>query len=227
MVSICCRVMPRLLIRPGGIPSSSPPPVEEPLSEEFMREGLLQDDIYMMVEDEFYDVARIFTAHIHQQEYDRLRRQARERNALTTTNIARPVDGKTALPKERQKAKERDAAAAKRMAKMSSRRTKASDSEDEDERQPKTEQGWAGTTLGGLLSTPTKIQKSLIGLRGPAVDTRAAAGFKEAQVTPSKKRVVQRPVSDHEDSETASESDLDAPPAAVSEGLPNAEGHTT
>lgn len=86
------------ITRHGGIdalrnPSSSPPPL--PPSQEPMREGPNEDDMWMMVEDEFLTTAQAFTSHLHRAEYQRLKRLVRSRNESTIRNIQRPTDGRT------------------------------------------------------------------------------------------------------------------------------------
>jgi hypothetical protein len=76
-------------------PSSSPPPLSDyalPYTEP-MRKGTskfdLQDDEWMMVEDEFLETAKLFTRHLHIAEYDRLKEsiEAKKKEA----EISRPV----------------------------------------------------------------------------------------------------------------------------------------
>ncbi|KAJ4315887.1 hypothetical protein N0V94_005715 [Neodidymelliopsis sp. IMI 364377] len=76
-------------------PSSSPPPLSDyalPYAEP-MRKGTskfdLQDDEWMMVEDEFLETAKLFTRHLHIAEYDRLKEsiEAKKKEA----EISRPV----------------------------------------------------------------------------------------------------------------------------------------
>ncbi|KAH6660951.1 hypothetical protein BKA67DRAFT_654102 [Truncatella angustata] len=75
----------------------------EPLEESFMVEGLDGDDVYRMVEDEFYLTATKFTAHLHAAEYQRLQEEAKLQNAATIRNISRPVVGRmTDLVKKKQ-----------------------------------------------------------------------------------------------------------------------------
>ncbi|KAK6078605.1 hypothetical protein SCUP515_09655 [Seiridium cupressi] len=80
--------------------SNSQPP--EPLEETFMVDGLDKDDMYRMVEDEFYVTASRFTAHLHAAEYQRLQADAKSYNATTIKNISRPVVGRmTELVREK------------------------------------------------------------------------------------------------------------------------------
>ena len=76
-------------------PSSSPPPLADyalPHSEP-MRKGVskfdLQDDEWMMVEDEFLETAKLFTKHLHIAEYDRLKETIEAKKKEVA--LARPV----------------------------------------------------------------------------------------------------------------------------------------
>ncbi|KAL5601391.1 hypothetical protein BROUX41_002622 [Berkeleyomyces rouxiae] len=77
--------------KPAG--SSSPAKISEKIAEVYMIEGLDNDDQYCMVEDELYETAKRFTAHLHDAEYQRLRNEVRSLNASDAKNIARPVVG--------------------------------------------------------------------------------------------------------------------------------------
>lgn len=59
-----------------------------------MVDGIDGDDIYRMVEDEFYLIANKFTAHLHAAEYQKLQEEAKSHNAATIRNISRPVVGR-------------------------------------------------------------------------------------------------------------------------------------
>ncbi|KAG9253218.1 uncharacterized protein F5Z01DRAFT_658168 [Emericellopsis atlantica] len=69
-------------------PSTSPPP--EPPKEEYMTPT---DDLWQMVEDEFYQTAQKFTAHLHRAEYQRQKTLAASQNAAAISAIARPTVG--------------------------------------------------------------------------------------------------------------------------------------
>lgn len=60
-----------------------------------MRPGAAADDAWIMVEDEFLSTAQIFTRHIHEAEYARLKKLVRERGKGTLAAIVRPTDGWT------------------------------------------------------------------------------------------------------------------------------------
>ncbi|KAF2869803.1 hypothetical protein BDV95DRAFT_629706 [Massariosphaeria phaeospora] len=75
------------------VPSSSPPPIVAqlpPPAKELMRPGVdkfdLRDDEWRMVEDEFLHTAKLFTQHLHLEEYELLKKNMEEKKA-----VARPV----------------------------------------------------------------------------------------------------------------------------------------
>jgi hypothetical protein len=74
-------------------PSSSPPPAPPP--EEYMISGLEHDDGWVMVEDEFLSTARLYTAHLHHADYQRLKKLSRVRGASALSALVRPTDGVT------------------------------------------------------------------------------------------------------------------------------------
>ncbi|KAF2217108.1 hypothetical protein CERZMDRAFT_93167 [Cercospora zeae-maydis SCOH1-5] len=82
-------------------PSSSPPPAPTgPPPVEYMKSGYGADDIWMMVEDEFYSTAQLYTQHLHQAEYARLRKLHKSRGQETLATLARATDGRTAQSTE-------------------------------------------------------------------------------------------------------------------------------
>ncbi|KAF2088871.1 hypothetical protein K490DRAFT_55495 [Saccharata proteae CBS 121410] len=85
------------LARADRTPSSSPPP--QPPSQEFMKDGLSGDDIWIMVEDEFLATANLYTQHLHHAEYHRLKRLARDR-AASNNEMFRAVDRRTTMSGE-------------------------------------------------------------------------------------------------------------------------------
>ncbi|MCJ1283304.1 hypothetical protein MMC26_002632 [Xylographa opegraphella] len=179
--------------RADQTPSTSPPP--QPPAEEFMREGLERDDIYIMVEDEFHAVAKQFTQHLHHAEYKRLKNLARSRNASAITTISRPTDSITEMRVETKKRKEQESKAAKQKAalahlkeKAASKRPRTGSDVESDVEDTRTGELWVGTTLHGLMTSPSRKQTSLTGLQGVLSGTRAAAGYSkpERQVSQSK-----------------------------------------
>ncbi|MCJ1375075.1 hypothetical protein MMC20_006309 [Loxospora ochrophaea] len=137
-----------------------------------------------MVEDEFQSIAKLFTQHIHHREYERLKALAKTRNASNINTISRPVDGTTVMRPETEKRKEAQSKASKRNAAVEqirgtaeARRPPDSDEEFELEIQEDDDDPWVGTTLHGLVASPSRKQTSLTGLQGVVSNTRAAAGY--------------------------------------------------
>lgn len=56
-----------------------------------MRAGYANDDVWIMVEDEFMETARGYTSHLHHAEYVRLKALAKERE-VRDVSVTRPVD---------------------------------------------------------------------------------------------------------------------------------------
>ena len=149
-----------------------------------MREGLHADDIYMMVEDEFYDIAHSFTKHLHYAEYKRLKNLARVRKASSGTKITRPVDSTTVMRAEIRKKKEQEERSAKTEAAVNKIGTKIRRTSEDDDGEIELvlrDDSWAGTHLHNLMTSPSKTHKSLTGLQGIASNSRAAAGLKQPE----------------------------------------------
>ncbi|KAI9723979.1 MAG: hypothetical protein M1812_000697 [Candelaria pacifica] len=168
-------------------PSTSPPP--EPPSEEFMREGLDHDDIYIMVEDEFQSVARRFTQHLHHAEYVRLKNLAKSQNASTILSISRPIDPRIKLRQETKRrieaeAKQKDLKAAVQqvmpVTHADGKGELESDLDDDKEDDP-----WVGTSLQSLMTSPRKSQNSLTNAASLKSGSRAAAGYAKARPRPA------------------------------------------
>lgn len=127
-----------------------------------MVDGLSQDDMYRMVEDEFCLTANTFTAHLHRAEYQRLQEEAKSQNALKIRNISRPVVGQaTDLVKNKQDR-------ISRLKRQKSARRKNSDSEDD-------EDTFRSTTLFGLMESPRKKHPTLDHFIQPAVSIKPFA----------------------------------------------------
>ncbi|KAI9369711.1 hypothetical protein BJX61DRAFT_134040 [Aspergillus egyptiacus] len=163
---------------------SSPSPPSSPIyrcpSEEFLREGLDADDIHIMVEDEFYAVAQTFTRHLHYAEYARRKNEAKDRNAATIADLARPTDGVTPMTEELKK----KYAAEELKARQTDGLNKVLGKEPEHEHEIagddiEAENSWAGTHLQDLMLSPRRA-RSLVGLQGIRSSTRAAKGFAQA-----------------------------------------------
>lgn len=121
------------------------------------------DDRYRMVEDELLQIAQRFTTHLHRAEYNRLKKQARTRNAAAIREIERPVvPGSTPTTAARL-----SRARSKQLAKQ---RSAVPDGEP------------SSTGLGSMLDAPRAEQRVLprqtSSLAASAsTTTRAAAGF--------------------------------------------------
>jgi len=155
--------------RQARSPSTSPPPA--PPDVEFMREGYSADDIWMMVEDEFYSTAQMFTQHIHHAAYVELKKQAKAKGAGTLQTIARPTDGRTAQSAGLKLMKEAKATARnikEGLAGMNGRADSDGEEEDEYMRDPQ---------LAGLMTGSQRTGQELTGFGKAKSNTRAAAGF--------------------------------------------------
>ena len=147
-----------------------------------MREGLDADDIYIMVEDELYATAKTFTQHLHHAEYQRLKQLASLRNASTISIMSRPVAPGAVMSAETKKKRQRQAQAT-----LQERRVRAvlsrtgpvdsNENSDIDVGVLEDDDPWAGTSLQGLMTSPSKKNRSLTGIHGVLSNTRAAAGY--------------------------------------------------
>lgn len=158
-----------------------------------MQDGLDGDDIYIMVEDEFHAVAKMFTQHLHHAEYVRLKNLAKSRTVSTMSPLSRPTDSITVMRNETKMKKDaeiRDARtnAALQQIKSGANRPPSDDSNPSDADADNVH--WKGTALQDLMTvSPTKNQISLAGLHGVKSSTRAAAGYSKAESRPSQLRV--------------------------------------
>ena len=155
-----------------------------------------------MVEDEFLATAQTFTRHLHHAEYQRLRKEARERNTSNISNISRPTDGATHMREELRKRKEAQSRQAKvrrgvndmlASARKTGKQGEESESDD-DMRESDEDEPWRGTQLHSFMTrAPRHDLKSLTGIQGLKSRTRAAAGFRKtgahSQSPPSFKNV--------------------------------------
>ncbi|RAK79216.1 uncharacterized protein BO72DRAFT_494561 [Aspergillus fijiensis CBS 313.89] len=166
---------------------SSPTPPSSPIhrcpSEEYLIPGLQNDDIYMMVEDEFYSVAQSFTQHLHYAEYVRRKKEvkAQQRELLQQQQQQRPTDGVTPLSEESRKRNAQEELAARQREGLETMTAGVRPvvSGDEDEGEAEDDEAWAGTSLHELMVSPRK-NRSLVGVQGIRSATRAAAGFAQA-----------------------------------------------
>ncbi|KAI0173285.1 hypothetical protein GGR52DRAFT_380009 [Hypoxylon sp. FL1284] len=164
---------PSRIARPG---STSPPP--EPLPETYMVEGLEQDDLYRMVEDEFLSTAQQYTAHLHAAEYHRLKAATKSQNADAIRDISRPVVGRmTDLVKIKQ-----DRKARLQKQKMATRKAAANRDRSHDHTETEDDDEWHSASLHGLMESPRKQAARLDNPTKMATSTtRAAAGFDGAK----------------------------------------------
>lgn len=140
-----------------------------------MEEGLDADDRYRMVEDEFMEIAKKFTVHLHAAEYKRQQKMVKSRNAETINSISRPVMGK--MPDATKRKVEAIARAKTQRAALEGLLGKKkdgglSDDGDEGEVLP-----YFGTSLHGLMDSPRRKATTITKPGAIHVATRAAAGF--------------------------------------------------
>lgn len=154
----------------------------------FLKEGFDNDDMYIMVEDEFYAVAQTFTQHLHHAEYLRRIKQAKLENANAIKDIARPTDGKTVMREDKKRQMESESLSAQQMAGLSeitAKRPRVESEEGEtDTDVDKEDDPWFGTSLHGLM-TSSRQTRSLVGLEGVKSSTRAAAGYRQLSMPKS------------------------------------------
>lgn len=183
-----------------------------------MIEGFQNDDKYRMVEDEFLDIAKEYTQHLHAAEYLRLKAAAKNKSAATAGEITRPVIG--SMPdatKRKLESIDRSKKQADAIAKL-----KKEKAEMEYESDPEAPEPWLGTALHGLMEEPTRTTSTITDVVETASTSKAAKGFKGSKLgraddyeldsgddtdqTPSRPRRAMKEV------ETESEDDdLDAP----------------
>ncbi|KIW60472.1 hypothetical protein, variant [Exophiala xenobiotica] len=132
-----------------------------------MHEGYDADDIYIMVEDEFYTVAQTYTAHLHLAEYKRLVKQAREAppKALPEPKSPMSRQAKQRLKSDALQLKQKDTLQSLGLASM------------EEEEEDKVPDLWSGTSLAPLMAGGNQEKTSLLGLERMASNTKAGMGF--------------------------------------------------
>lgn len=169
-------------------PSSSPPP--SPPRQDYMHPGLQQDDIWVMVEDEFLSTAHFYTSHLHKAEYLRLKKLARAENASAIRDIARPVDDRTEQSMEGRK--KMQGARQRIKGEKAMRNLHGGRGKDEDENL------WImDPRLAGLM-TQRENTGQLSKITGIRSKTRASAGFMQASQSQA---VVQEVDEDMDESE--------------------------
>ncbi|OTA02107.1 hypothetical protein A9Z42_0024470 [Trichoderma parareesei] len=139
--------------------------------------GVLNDDKYRMVEDEFLHVAQRFTAHLHRAEYDRLKTLAKAQNADTIREIERPIVPDTVpTARARQRSVSRQRALKQRKALAAAGRGE----EDRKAKDDGAKSPVAATGLRGLMEAPRREGRSVmpaLSASSASSRTRAAAGY--------------------------------------------------
>lgn len=147
------------LLNPDRSPSTSPPPA--PPAVEYMREGYGADDAWMMVEDEFFATAQLYTQHLHHAAYAEQKRRAQARGEKVLRTLGRPTDGRT----------ERDAMALEREERAKSiHKALGLDKEDD-------EGDLTDPLLGALMNDHRRMGRALEGVGKVKSKSRAANGF--------------------------------------------------
>jgi hypothetical protein len=132
-----------------------------------MHDGYDQDDIYIMVEDEFHTVAQSFTHHLHHAEYKRLQKKARE-----VPPRACPTPTSNMSFGTRQKLQARNL-----HEKQSSALEDITKDANTEEMEEKVDDPWSGMHLAGLMQCSGRPRTALVGLEKIPSSTRAAKGF--------------------------------------------------
>lgn len=160
-----------------------------------MVDGLENDDIYILVEDELLSVAQSFTQHLHHAEYVRMKKQAKSQNASAIKDISRPTDSRVKMREELKKKKAAQARATKQNALLdvlgSEKGKNKLDDMDSDFDDDTDNDLWTGTSLQGLMTGSRRSKQSLSTITGIKSGTRAAAGFSRARMKISPGRAVQ------------------------------------
>lgn len=139
-----------------------------------MREGYTADDVWMMVEDEFLATAQLYTRHLHQAEYAKLKRLARARGQATIQDIGRAVDGRTEQSRELKLKLEADKGA-KRIGEGLRRAGLQEGDQGEDE------DGYINDVfLSGLMTEERNGAVELKSLTKPGATAKAAAGREQS-----------------------------------------------
>ena len=147
------------LLNPDRSPSTSPPPA--PPAVEYMREGYGADDAWMMVEDEFFATAQLYTQHLHHAAYAEQKRRAQARGEKVLRTMGRPTDGRTG----------RDAMAVEREERATGiHRALGLDKKDD-------EGDLTDPLLGALMNDPRRMGRALEGVGKVKSKSRAANGF--------------------------------------------------
>ena len=158
-VSTLQRRAKQRLLNPDRSPSTSPPPA--PPAVEYMREGYGADDAWVMVEDEFFATAQLYTQHLHHAAYAEQKRRAQARGEKVLRTLGRPTDGRT----------ERDAMVVEREERAKSiHKALGLDKEDD-------EGDLTDPLLGALMNDHRRMGRALEGVGKVRSKSRAANGF--------------------------------------------------
>lgn len=147
------------LLKPDRSPSTSPPPA--PPAVEYMREGYTADDAWMMVEDEFFATAQLYTQHLHHAAYAEQKRRAQARGEKVLRTLGRPTDGRTARDGRMVEREERQKDISKAL---------GWDNEED-------EGDLTDPLLGALMNDPRRMGRALEGVGKVKSKSRAANGF--------------------------------------------------
>lgn len=137
-----------------------------------MHEGYDGDDIYIMVEDEFQDIAQSYTAHLHLAEYKRLMKQAREAPPKALPEPTSPMSKEATRRLQSAALQKKQKDTLQRVI----RRTVAEEEEEEKVVDP-----WSGTSLAPLMASGNQQKTSLLGLEKMSSNTKAGMGFGRSQ----------------------------------------------
>ncbi|KAM0716963.1 hypothetical protein Q7P37_006815 [Cladosporium fusiforme] len=154
-------------------PSTSPPPA--PPNVEYMREGYGLDDSWMMVEDEFFATAQLYTQHLHHAAYTLHKRKAEARGQKLLQTMARPTDGSTQRNGMIVEREEREKAIKKALG-------PGQDQEDEEDDDGEI----TDPLLGALMNDPRRMGRALEGVGKAKSESRAAKGFLRSPEKPKK-----------------------------------------
>jgi hypothetical protein len=158
-------------------------------------EGFDNDDMYIMVEDEFYAVAQSFTQHLHHAEY--IRKEAKLKNASAINNFERPTNNRAIMDEETKHTKESGGSPTlgPSLDNVESKRPQADLEEFTDTDVDREDDPWVGTSLHGLMTSPRTV-RSLMGPHGIKSSTRAAAGYYAPSSVKERSKLPKPPLED-------------------------------
>lgn len=143
-----------------------------------MIDGFQNDDKYRMVEDEFLDIAKEYTQHLHAAEYLRLKAAARNKSAATAGKLTRPVIGTMpGATKRKLESVDRAKKQAEAVAKLKKDKAKM-----EYESDPEAPEPWLGTALHGLMEEPCHTTSTITDVVETVSTSKAAKGFKGSKL---------------------------------------------